>query len=133
MASQYHEVAYDSLLEKIGFESYQKLEEVLISGITSGIISGKMDQERKIFYVTSTIGRDVQLSGTKNLRLIKPDQFFVRVSEIKLFANKYKLDLSKMTEMTEAWATKTRGILVETVNMQKNEAAQEAKGNVLKP
>ena len=38
-----------------------------------------------------------------------------------------------MTEMTEAWATKTRGILVETVNMQKNEAAQEAKGNVLKP
>jgi len=98
LASQYHEVAYDSLLEKIGFESYQKLEEVLISGITSGIISGKMDQERKIFYVTSTIGRDVQLS-----------------------------DLSKMTEMTEAWATKTRGILVETVNMQKNEAAQEAK------
>ena len=33
-----------------------------------------------------------------------------------------------MTEMTEAWATKTKGILVETVNMQKNEAAQEAKG-----
>ena len=63
MASQYHEVAYDSLLEMIGFESYQKLEEVLISGITSGIISGKMDQERKKFYVTSTIGRDVQLSG----------------------------------------------------------------------
>ena len=75
MASQYHEVAYDSLLEKIGFESYQKLEEVLISGITSGIISGKMDQERKIFYVTSTIGRDVQLSGTKNLRLIKQTNF----------------------------------------------------------
>ena len=65
MASQYHEVAYDSLLENIGFESYQKLEEVLISGITSGIISGKMDQERKTFYVTSTIGRDVQLSGNK--------------------------------------------------------------------
>ena len=63
MASQYHEVAYDSLLEMIGFESYQKLEEVLISGITTGIISGKMDQERKKFYVTSTIGRDVQLSG----------------------------------------------------------------------
>ena len=55
------------------------------------------------------------------------------MSKIKLFAKKYKLDLSKMTEMTEAWATKTRGILVETVNMQKNEAAQEAKGNVLKP
>ena len=131
MASQYHEVAYDSLLEKIGFESYQKLEEVLISGITSGIISGKMDQERKIFYVTSTIGRDVQLSGTKNLRLLKQTNFSLGCP--KLFANKYKLDLSKMTEMTEAWATKTRGILVETVNMQKNEAAQEAKGNVLKP
>ena len=38
-----------------------------------------------------------------------------------------------MTEMTEAWATKTKGILVETVNMQKHEAAQEAKGTVLKP
>ena len=75
MASQYHEVAYDSLIEEIGFESYQKLEEVLISGITSGIISGKMDQERKIFYVTSTIGRDVQLSGTKNLRLLKQTNF----------------------------------------------------------
>ena len=36
-----------------------------------------------------------------------------------------------MTEMTEAWATKTKGILVETVNMQKNEAAQDAKGTVL--
>lgn len=35
-----------------------------------------------------------------------------------------------MTEMTEAWATKTKGILIETVNMQKNEAAQEAKGTV---
>ena len=40
----------------------------------------------------------------------------------------YVLDISKMTEMTEAWATKTKGILIETVNMQKNEAAQEAKG-----
>jgi len=97
LASKYHEVTYDSLLEMIGFENYQKLEEVLISGITSGIISGKMDQERKIFYVTSTIGRDVQLS-----------------------------DLSKMSQMTEAWATKTKGILVETVNMQKSEAAKEA-------
>ena len=67
MASKYHEVTYDSLLEMIGFENYQKLEEVLISGITSGIISGKMDQERKILYVTSTIGRDVQLSGKYKL------------------------------------------------------------------
>ena len=33
--------------------------------------------------------------------------------------------------MTEAWATKTKGILVETVNMQKNEAAQEAKGALI--
>ena len=123
MASQYHEVAYDSLLEKIGFESYQKLEEVLISGITSGIISGKMDQERKTFYVTSTIGRDVQLSGN---RLVK------QILKLGCLLTNI-LDLSKMTEMTEAWATKTKGILVETVNMQKNEAAQEAKGTVLIP
>ena len=123
MASQYHEVAYDSLLENIGFESYQKLEEVLISGITSGIISGKMDQERKTFYVTSTIGRDVQLSGN---RLVK------QILKLGCLLTNI-LDLSKMTEMTEAWATKTKGILVETVNMQKNEAAQEAKGTVLIP
>ena len=53
-----------------------------------------------------------------------------------MFAEKYiniSKDLSKMTEMTEAWATKTKGILVETVNMQKHEAAQEAKGTVLIP
>ena len=82
MASQYHEVAYDSLLEMIGFESYQKLEEVLISGITSGIISGKMDQERKKFYVTSTIGRDVQLSGMKYNGIYRVNSETTMISEL---------------------------------------------------
>ena len=91
MASQYHEVAYDSLLEMIGFESYQKLEEVLISGITTGIISGKMDQERRKFYVTSTIGRDVQLSGMKYTVYV----VFGRASTIHQNSARFQVGLAK--------------------------------------
>lgn len=96
LVSQYHEVAYESIIELVDVENYQKLEEILIGGITNGIISGKMDQERRKFFVTGTIGRDVQLG-----------------------------DLGKMSMMAGEWATKTKGILVETVNMQRTESQKE--------
>ena len=63
LASEYDELDYASIMDLVQIESAQSLEELLISGITDGIISGRMDQEKSKFYVSSSIGRDVRIEG----------------------------------------------------------------------
>merc|ERR1711953_1131829 len=76
----------------VQIESAQSLEELLISGITDGIISGRMDQEKSKFYVSSSIGRDVRIE-----------------------------DLPKISQLTKEWSIRTLSIVEKTIEMNKNE------------
>jgi len=95
LASQYHELDYASVMEKLGVTSHTKLEDVFIAANAAGYITGKMDQERQRFYINTSVGRDVQLS-----------------------------ELSELRQSTACWANRTRNILVETVNAQSAELAR---------
>merc|ERR1712235_180193 len=95
LASQYHELDYASVMEKLGVTSHTQLEDVFIAANAAGYITGKMDQERQRFYINTSVGRDVQLS-----------------------------ELSALRQSTACWANQTRNILVETVNAQSAELAR---------
>jgi hypothetical protein len=91
LASEYDELDYSSIMDQVKIESSQSLEEFLISGITSGIIAGRMDQEKNKFFVTSTIGRDVRIEN-----------------------------LPQIAQLTKEWSARTLSIVEETIKINKN-------------
>ena len=59
-------IKYDFLKEKLGLApgNYQKLEEIIMSGMCLGAITGQMDQEKGLLHIQGVTGRDVRPEGT---------------------------------------------------------------------
>eukprot|EP00088_Acartia_fossae_P001499 TRINITY_DN10580_c0_g1_i1.p1 TRINITY_DN10580_c0_g1~~TRINITY_DN10580_c0_g1_i1.p1 ORF type:complete len:268 (+),score=83.02 TRINITY_DN10580_c0_g1_i1:69-872(+) len=51
---------YATLQQSLGLESVRDVEDLIIEGISSGIVTGKLDQKNSCFEVDYVIGRDVQ-------------------------------------------------------------------------
>jgi len=100
LASQYHELDYQTVMGQLYLASHTELEELFICANASGWITGQMDQEKEKLFITTTCGRDVQPS-----------------------------ELPEIKKLTSNWAIKTRRILAETINAQRAEleAAERSK------
>jgi len=55
-------IPYATLQEKLGLESIREVEDLIIEGISCGIMTGKLDQKNSYFEVDFVIGRDIQPS-----------------------------------------------------------------------
>jgi COP9 signalosome complex subunit 7 len=55
-------IAYSVLQEKLGLDSIREVEDLIIEGISCGIMTGKLDQKNSYFEVDFVIGRDIQQS-----------------------------------------------------------------------
>jgi len=53
-------IPYSELQEKLGLESVREVEDLIIEGISCGIMTGKLDQKNSYFEVDYVIGRDIQ-------------------------------------------------------------------------
>lgn len=57
-------IPYSTLLSTLELDSIPALEELLIEGFYSNVISGKLDQRLKTLEIINTTGRDVKPTGT---------------------------------------------------------------------
>jgi len=53
-------IPYTTLQTELGLESIREVEDMIIEGISSGIVTGKLDQKNSYFEVDFVIGRDIQ-------------------------------------------------------------------------
>jgi len=53
-------IPYNTLLQELGMNNLRELEDLIIEGIYSEIIQGKLDQRRALLEVDTTIGRDIR-------------------------------------------------------------------------
>ena len=53
-------ILYSTLLSSLDIGSVRALEDLIIETMYAGVASGKIDQQREMFRVKSTIGRDVR-------------------------------------------------------------------------
>lgn len=61
MAANSKTITYGELTSQLGISSIRQLEDLIITeGFYKGIITGKLDQQRKCLQVTEALGRDVQ-------------------------------------------------------------------------
>jgi len=53
-------IPYNTLQSELGLESVREVEDLIIEGISCGIMNGKLDQKRERFEVDFVIGRDIR-------------------------------------------------------------------------
>lgn len=58
-------IPYSDLLEELEIDQTQALEELIIDGIYSGLLGGRLDQKYSRLEVESSVGRDVRLRPLK--------------------------------------------------------------------
>jgi len=54
-------------MHELGLPSVREVEQLIISTIYSGIITGKLNSEKQLFIVESTLGRDVRAHEIDNM------------------------------------------------------------------
>ena len=60
-------IPYTTLQTELGLESIREVEDMIIEGISSGIVTGKLDQKNSYFEVDFVIGRDIQPADFRKL------------------------------------------------------------------
>jgi len=55
-------ISYSTLQSELGLESVREVEDLIIESISSGMMSGKLDQKNSRFEVECVIGRDIKQS-----------------------------------------------------------------------
>ncbi|KAJ1449971.1 hypothetical protein M885DRAFT_533875 [Pelagophyceae sp. CCMP2097] len=61
LAKRSNVLPYAALHAELAVETLRDVEDVIIEAMYAGLVSGKMNQEGKVFHVTSTAGRDVRV------------------------------------------------------------------------
>ena len=54
-------LAYSLLMAELGISTVRELEDLVIEGISAGVVQGKLDQKSSHFEVDYVIGRDIRL------------------------------------------------------------------------
>ena len=57
-------LAYSLLMSELGISTVRELEDLVIEGISAGVVQGKLDQKSSHFEVDYVIGRDIRLVKT---------------------------------------------------------------------
>jgi len=60
LASENRTIQYSLLLDKLNIQSLRELEDLIIECVYQGLLEGKLDQEKHLFQVDQTIGRDIK-------------------------------------------------------------------------
>lgn len=58
-------LAYSLLMAELGISTVRELEDLVIEGISAGVVQGKLDQKSSHFEVDYVIGRDIRLVVNK--------------------------------------------------------------------
>ena len=53
-------LAYSLLMAELGISTVRELEDLVIEGISAGVVQGKLDQKSSHFEVDYVIGRDIR-------------------------------------------------------------------------
>ena len=53
-------LAYGLLMTELGLSTVRELEDLVIEGISAGVVQGKLDQKSSHFEVDYVIGRDIR-------------------------------------------------------------------------
>ena len=53
-------LAYSLLMAELGLSTVRELEDLVIEGISAGVVQGKLDQKSSHFEVDYVIGRDIR-------------------------------------------------------------------------
>jgi len=87
LASENRTIPYNILLEKLNMQSLRELEDLIIECMYQGLLEGKLDQEKLLFQVDQTIGRD-----------IKPSDIDRIIAELTNWQKKSETQLEEITE-----------------------------------
>jgi len=67
LAGNKRQISYQDLIRELGLESVRDVENLIISTIYQGVITGKLNSEKQQFVVESALGRDVPPQEIDNM------------------------------------------------------------------
>jgi len=67
LAEQNKILPYSLLMEELGISTVRELEDLVIEGISAGVVLGKLDQKKSSFEVDFVIGRDIRAADIGNM------------------------------------------------------------------
>lgn len=60
-------LSYDLMLSELHLKNVDELEDLIIEGMSEGVLLGELDQEGRVLYVEDVMGRDVPPSDLGSL------------------------------------------------------------------
>jgi len=97
LASENRTIPYNILLEKLNMQSLRELEDLIIECMYQGLLEGKLDQEKLLFQVDQTIGRD-----------IKPSDIDRIIAELTNWQKKIRNPVGRNNRKDSIFTTKSR-------------------------
>jgi COP9 signalosome complex subunit 7 len=67
LAKKKRQISYQSMMQELGLPTIRDVENLIISSIYEGIITGKLNSEKQQFVVEETLGRDVRPHEIDNM------------------------------------------------------------------
>lgn len=153
MAETKKVLPYSALLSELSLSSVRELEDLIIEGISAGIIMGKLDQKNSYFEVDFVIGRDIKQSDfagitsvlsnwclTCDSMLSSIEQQATRLNREKVEHNDHMVAImEKMTEMQQSIKNQPNMDIedpdsrMDTERVDSRSAKKAAKGKTLRP